>query len=86
MPVPSPRSFNVKVLIQKMATMAVVQGIIYGIFLLVDPGFIDSLVGYFILVVVISLSAVAVVHLRNEIRDARPAARSVLDEPDFTGR
>ena len=82
---PPLKALRLKVWIQKIITVLVVQGIVYGIFLIIDPGFLDSLMIYFIFVAIGSIIAVSVAHIRSEIKQEKQVSRSFLDEPDYAG-
>jgi hypothetical protein len=74
-----------KILIQKIVGILVIQGIIFWIFTLVDPGFTDSLMIYFWFVAAGSMVFVAWVHIHNGMEEARVRKAGVLDQTDYAG-
>ncbi len=74
-----------KILIQKIVGILVIQGVIFWIFTLVDPGFTDSLIIYFWCVATGSMVVIAWVHIRNVKAEAGVKKVAVLDQTDYAG-
>ncbi len=74
-----------KILIQKIVGILAIQGVIFWIFTLVDPGFTDSLMIYFWFVAVGSMVVVAWVHIHNVREETRVKRVGVLDQTDYAG-
>ena len=76
---------DIKGLITKWVSVAVLQGLIFAIFTLIDPGFQTSLMYYFILAISISIVLITYVHFRSLQIDQQTLEFSVLDETDYAG-
>ncbi|MBN2153278.1 MAG: hypothetical protein JW839_17630 [Candidatus Lokiarchaeota archaeon] len=79
------KDIDPKILVQKVVAILVIQGIIYWIFTLVDPGFTESLMIYFWFVAGGSMVIIAWVHVHNALEDARLKSAGVLDQTDYAG-
>lgn len=84
------KDLDIKILIQKIIAIVVIQFAIYGIFIIIDPGFYDSLQIYFIFVVIGSSVLVGWVHIHNTLKDVRTQdtdtqpENKVLEQTDWT--
>nr|MDO8110793.1 hypothetical protein [Candidatus Sigynarchaeota archaeon] len=78
------KDLEIKVLIQKIITILVLQVIIYGIFIWFDPGFLDSLIVYFTLVAIGSSVLIAWVHVHNIMEEYKVQTKQVIDQTDWT--
>ncbi|MFX0103248.1 MAG: hypothetical protein ACFFCS_27025 [Candidatus Hodarchaeota archaeon] len=76
---------EIKSLITKWVSISILQGIIYAIFILIDPGFQHSLMYYFLISLSVSIIAITYVHFRSLQIDEQTLAFSVLDETDYAG-
>jgi hypothetical protein len=65
------KDLDFKILLQKVVTILVIQAAIYGVFIIVDPGFLDSLIMYFTVVAIFSVVLVVWVHVRNVMEELR---------------
>ncbi len=81
-------NMDLKILIQKIVTIIVIQAGIYGLFIIIDPGFLYSLQLYFIFVVIGSSIAVAWLHVHQsmeEMKESEPSQKKkVLEQTDWT--
>ncbi|NMC07482.1 MAG: hypothetical protein GYA24_19870 [Candidatus Lokiarchaeota archaeon] len=79
------KDVDIKILLQKIVGILVIQFGIYWIFTIVDPGFTRSLVMYFWLVAIGSMVLVAWVHVHNAMDEARKKNTRLVDQPDYAG-
>jgi hypothetical protein len=77
---------DIKILLQKIVGILVIQAAIFWIFTLVDPGFTDSLMIYFWFVAIGSMVIVAWMHVHNGMEEIRNKKASVLDQTDYAGK
>nr|MDO8118537.1 hypothetical protein [Candidatus Sigynarchaeota archaeon] len=47
--------YEIKSLVEKIIKIIIIQSFIYGIFILIDPGFLNSLIVYFSLILFLSI-------------------------------
>jgi hypothetical protein len=80
------KDIDIKILIQKIVGILVIQFGIYWIFTLVDPGFTDSLMIYFWFVAIGSMVLVTWAHIHNAMEEARNIKASVIDQADYAGK
>jgi len=80
------KDLEIKILVQKIVVILVIQAAIFWIFTIVDPGFIGSLIVYFWLVAIGSGVVVAWVHVHNIMEDVHTRKVGVLDQTDYAGK
>ncbi len=79
------KDIDPKILVQKIVGILAIQGLIYWIFTLVDPGFTASLMIYFWFVAIGSMVVVAWVHIHNALEEVRVKKVGILDQTDYAG-
>ncbi len=77
--------YEIRHLIEKIIKIIVIESFMYGAFILFDPGFLDSLVVYFSLIIVASIIVVTIFHVRDVKEDQKDRVTSVLDQTDYAG-
>ncbi|MEX2681869.1 MAG: hypothetical protein Q6373_009720 [Candidatus Sigynarchaeota archaeon] len=79
------KDIDPKILAQKIVGMLVIQGFIFWIFTIIDPGFTDSLMMYFWFVAIGSVVVISWVHIHNNLEEARKKKAGVLGQTDYAG-
>ncbi|HME52766.1 MAG TPA: hypothetical protein VKM55_11150 [Candidatus Lokiarchaeia archaeon] len=79
------KDLDIKILVQKIITIIILQFGIYGLFIIIDPGFYDSLRIYFIIVLIGTSALVGWSHVHNVMDELRAEPKkAVLDQTDWT--
>lgn len=79
------KDLNIKGLIEKLVAITVIQFIIAGAFILVEPGFFDSIWLYFGIILTVACVLASWLHIKHIKEDIKLASTSVLDETDYAG-
>jgi len=76
------RDYDVKGMIEKDIMILVVQLIIFGLFIVVDPGFYHSLLMYFTIVAIVSVVLISWVHIHSTQVEFKTSPRPLVRNVD----